>query len=685
MLILLALACTSDPALESAVDTFVQPTPFVMPEAWRPDITHYPRLHPHLDESGRAWVLARSERHPYKALLSRVRARAARNIANVSATDELYAPTAYSNADTAKAAAFIGWLDGDLELSNKALSSLEAMKTDASQLTEADDDIHLADALMSSATALDLLLGTEGLDATRLAAASANLAELAESTRFKYAEDLPQLHAVWRNNHASKTVAAVGMAALVLNTDPRAYQWMAYAQSEMLSLTEDMTDPATGIVDEGPYYHAYSAQTHLPFLLAYADLVTEDMPYPPVCALHPSDEACDEDFAADIGPLLYHPTVAAQHSWGVNIRMPDGTRFPFDDALLAGFFGGMLNDPVARWDWSQADALYLGNTLDLSMEALLRYDDEADQHPPDGDASVVTEHFAVLRSSWDADATAVFVNAEHGQPRDSGHEHEDEGSFALYAKGRFWALDPGYIKWAERDKVAHTEDHNLILVDGKGAPESSLLGGGGVDATLTDQGTEGSMEWVQVETAYAGAALQRRVVRAGDLVVVLDRVSSPGSHRYSWLLHGFAGGSSGGSAVLNDHGARWEHDSGAFDVVVAQSGTDPAASFVDAEHGLTYGNLQTHARYTLDGTGTDWAVAALLIPQSTSDEAPVVTVLQESPALLQVAALGQRVLIGSANTTSAWNATVCDGPLPDAGALVVLVDCEGAGATVLSW
>ena len=685
MLILLALACTSDPTPETAVDTFVEPTRFEMPDVWRADITHYPRLHPHLDESGRAWVLARSEREPYRTLLARVRSRARRNIADVSTTDELYAPTAYSNADTAKAAAFIGWLDSDPEASNKALAALEGMKTDASQLTEADDDIHLADALMSSATALDLLLGTEGLDADRLAAASTNVAELAESTRFKYAEDLPQLHAVWRNNHASKTVAAVGMAALVLNTDPRAYRWMAYAQSELLSLTEDMTDPATGIVDEGPYYHAYSAQTHLPFLLAYADLVTEDMPYPPVCTLHPSDEDCDEELAADIGPLLHHPMVQAQHAWGVDIRMPDGTRFPFDDALLSGFFGAMLNDPVARWDWSQADALYLGNTLDLSMETLLRYDDEADQHPPDGTASVVTEQFAVLRSDWSTDATAVFVNAEHGQPRDSGHEHEDEGSFALYARGRLWALDPGYIKWDERDKVAHTEDHNLILVDGKGAPKSSLLGGGGADAILTDQGTVGPLEWVQVETAYAGASLQRRVVRAGDLVVVLDRVSSTNSHRYSWLLHGFAGGSSGGSAVLTDHGARWEHDSGAFDVVTTHSGSEPAASFVDAEHGLTYGDLQTHARYTLDATATDWAVAAVLVPQSTSEAAPTVTVLQASPQLLQIDALGQHVLVGHAPQATSWNPTVCGTALPDTAAVVALADCEGAGATLLSW
>jgi hypothetical protein len=80
------------------------------------------------------------------------------------------------------------------------------------------------------------------------------------------------------------------------------------------------------------------------------------------------------------------------------------------------------------------------------------------------------------RTSWDADATAFAVKS--GPPEghraarflpavpewrmDSGHAHPDQGSFIIWAKGRYLTGDTGYAG------VPHARHHNTITIDGLG-------------------------------------------------------------------------------------------------------------------------------------------------------------------------------------------------------------------------
>lgn len=607
---------------------------FVMPAGWRVDITDYPRLHPHLDD--RALIADRVTREPYATLYARLIALSDRAPVDVSDATELDAPSAYHNADIARAAAFRAWLEDDDTYRDKAIAILTGMVSDVSLLSDFDQDIHLADAVVGFATAYDLLEGI-GLTAEERAAIRARMIELAETDYDYFAIRFGAIHEAFGGNHGTKTAAAMGMLALVLNHHPDAYRWMAYAVTQFHALEDGMTS-ADGVVNEGPFYHLYSAQTHLPFLLAYHDLSGGlAMDYPSACALR-GEDGCDLHTARSYPSPLTWDRITAQHEWGVRTRLPDGTRPPVDDAFLVGYYGGLLDDPVMRWDWLDAPAApYFSDwTVDLAMELLLRFDDQAPVSPPPWPPTqfLPDSGAAALRTGWGPDATVVFVTGESGMLRATGHDQEDSGSFSLYARGHYLLLDPGYIRYEDRDQVAHTESHNLYLVDGRGAPITTPTGSGGADGFVRNGIDTDDFDYVETGTAYAGMELLRRVAMVGDdWVVVADRVTAEAAHQYTFLLHGWAGGTDGGLATLTATGARWDRDGVRVDAAVFDDAGSDARGFTERPHGFVWGQAPTHQRLDVVATATDWSLMSVLVARDDGDPEVAVTELEVSGGL----------------------------------------------------
>lgn len=162
------------------------------------------------------------------------------------------------------------------------------------------------------------------------------------------------------------------------------------------------------------------------------------------------------------------------------------------------------------------------------------------------------------RSGWGDDATCVLFRC--GPPlghaatdklkqlddwlMNCGHVHPDIGSFWLYAKGEYLAVDTGYTarKW--------TDDHNTLLIDGKGqGADGSYWNERGVDYELFDEakidaveltdeyfyvsGEFGSVYTPQVE----GVHLRRTLVGAKDWVLVFDEMQSDEPHTLTWICH----------------------------------------------------------------------------------------------------------------------------------------------------
>lgn len=160
---------------------------------------------------------------------------------------------------------------------------------------------------------------------------------------------------------------------------------------------------------------------------------------------------------------------------------------------------------------------------------------------------------ATYRSSWiDPNALAVLLKCgPYGGHRlnelakgwvNVAHDHPDANHFMLWWQGQMWAIDDGYPKQTKAG-----ENHNLILVDGKGPTQR----GAGWLQPIDNMANMGKLKQVDykdgvfVARGEAAAyypqmqAMQRWLAVVGDrYVVVCDNLqSAQGPREYQWLLH----------------------------------------------------------------------------------------------------------------------------------------------------
>lgn len=114
---------------------------------------------------------------------------------------------------------------------------------------------------------------------------------------------------------------------------------------------------------------------------------------------------------------------------------------------------------------------------------ILWYDSSVPPEPPD--ARPTQHHFEnmgiyVWREDWGSDATYVFVKAGPPQGKHAlamgkfpgSHIDPDQGHFMIYSRGRWIAIDEGYID------IKSSAYHNVILIDSRGQlGESTSLAG----------------------------------------------------------------------------------------------------------------------------------------------------------------------------------------------------------------
>lgn len=160
---------------------------------------------------------------------------------------------------------------------------------------------------------------------------------------------------------------------------------------------------------------------------------------------------------------------------------------------------------------------------------------------------------ATYRTSWtDPNALAVLLKCgPYGGHRmnelaqgwvNVAHDHPDANHFMLWWQGQMWATDDGYPK-----QLKTGENHNLILVDGKGPTQR----GAGWLQPIPNMGSMGKIDKVDCRDGlfyargdatafYPGmTAVHRWLVVARDkYVVICDRLASDrGPREYQWLLH----------------------------------------------------------------------------------------------------------------------------------------------------
>ncbi len=603
--------------------------------AWHPEMKEYPRLL--LDRQG--WIAVRQkirdEDPEYTAMYQRVLSRADDTPREMP--EGVFNPSVLeTNGLIARGAALVGFISDNPLMTQKAAQMLLQVDVQLDLLPLADFDaatIHGGAAMVYFSQTYDLLAGFGQLADESLAACAQSLREMAER--------LYEYHVVspWRillhftqNNHNIRFASGIGMAGMTLNLLPEAAKYVNYAVTDTTYFLLDWQNCVGGCQAEGPNYLDYSAACYLPFYMAYHRFAQGlTYPYRVDCSnrLFPG---CEE-INVDVADPWVDSRLADVHRWRFSIVMPDGRAPNIDDANFACGYPALMaafhQDPPQMWIYTDSEKCRNAGTT-LSLEHLALMDQMPEPAPPDFGPTIMMEPAgqAILRDGWETGDFYALVIGEHGHARvhGMGHEQPDATSFIFYALGELFAIDSGYIEWEERWRVASAENHNLILVDGRG-PTTGLMGlGCDVDAYLSDLVDEDALKMVRVKSRYALTDVERLVGMIPESAFfTIDRAKPAFSRLLTWQFHANAGGSTDGVMTAGDGEALVERPDAVMKVHLASNLDGTQYETATREHGFTHGDIDTHEVFEASAQGEDALFISVEPVGLTEDNLPPVT------------------------------------------------------------
>ncbi len=522
-----------------------------------------------------------------------------------------------ANGETAQANATLAWLLEDEAAATKAASFLERLPTDFGNAGALDVHIRMPHVLMGYTNALDLLLGTPWLGASAAGRARGRILELAAGLYEAYVQgplrgamlQIPQ------NNYNVRTAAALAYVALAFPEADGAGEWASWAFGELAYLLgpDGHYLLPDGGVSEEPYYFNLSFAPALAVALAWRHRSGAGRWFASDCRTRSEHEAWADHGCEPGAPFLFDglPGLSAAAEWSLALRLPWGPRPPIGDGRYIGLTGGAVlgalnGDGALVWDWQteRFRPLDMRYSLDLIPHHLAWLDPALPSAPPAWSTRFFDDSgHAVFRSGWDPDARWLLLLAEPGDARRALHDHVDSTSFTLAAYGEYLLIDPGYYKpnMLANALTAQSPSHNVVLIEGRSAPDKGLLQDyGDADAALELTEAGERIQYAQARQSYQGTEVRRGVVFVRRrYFVVLDRLLAPGQppRAHAWRCHGNAGHEAGGRFELLDDGALWERTTAGVRLYLASSApglriTEPPFAQWQAPH---VDEMATHA------------------------------------------------------------------------------------------
>ncbi len=531
--------------------------------------------------------------------------------------------------------------------STRLRSLLLSMETEVSPVV--DEFQWRAVELMQYSTAYDYYRSVNGPDA----AIEQRLTDFANSALARLDQPI-----VARNNHTLKLAAALGHTGLMLRdasdwSAAPAGRWLEFACGHIEETMWAYQSDSSGVYgySEGPYYFRYAMMSLLPFFLTL--------------------DAETDGNGFSFGERHYGSPLRMQRwqrlfDWIAAIRMPDGTLPLFEDTYANTWFpelhilpGAAAGSAVAAWrDYdalgkplsSAATSAELTRTFDFRPEYLLNISFAKTQVSSAIPSAIMPDAgYAAFRGGWDANDLYFGLIGKHGiarthrSPMGSGHKHANEGAFILAAGGRQLAIEPGYHSSAARDSLVFARNHNVILVDGRGADSvsyGSFLFG--ADAFMTDtlSSTAGGM--TSISTAYQDAAITRSAyVLDSRFIVLRDELSSPFSREFTHQIHGNGSLDAGTfSFDTQSRSARWTSGAMGLSARVEAVEAVPVPRRDTELHAPGYKTFARHdvLRSTVSGNST--VFHSILLPHPASEEARFSAISADRHASVLTAASG---------------------------------------------
>ncbi|MHC4883704.1 MAG: hypothetical protein ACYTGH_01320 [Planctomycetota bacterium] len=236
---------------------------------------------------------------------------------------------------------------------------------------------------------------------------------------------------------------------------------------------------------------------------------------------------------------------------------------------------------------------------------------------------------AMLRSSWQENATCVNVLGQGRSHNIPDHTHADAGHFSLFTHGELLAYDTAYFNFDE-------DTHSVVLIDD--TPHCPSTQGNNYAGRFATTGRHELLDWVTVDAAAAkGCMWAERTVLfirgEGEIcyAVTLDNINvDNGMHNFKWQLQG------------NLH-CRIEVEEDQASVIGERARLDchfispDAEDFPTAPHSLKVWNddhehiqiwnkvPETNPRLVAEQEGPNCTLMAIVIPRALNQEALIVT------------------------------------------------------------
>jgi hypothetical protein len=416
----------------------------------------------------------------------------------------------------------------------------------------------------------------------------------------------PSWYAALRNNWGIRQYSGLGLAALTLADGVESYDpktWWDKSEKQMLAHFKSQITPVDGAWCESYSYIAYAADLYLPYAHARRRLTGDNW--------------------------LTNELIAKTHRWAVDVMLPDGLGPIFDDSNHSRFPFEQLtqnsdNPGLYKWAYMQADGTPAGIN---NVDAICNYDDSPEPKRPDDPPSRFLPEGGnmVFRSGWDKDAVYGLFLGEYGQARvnGGGHEHPDVTSFQIFAHGEWFLMDGGYGGWEDHKRVNTSDNHNLILVDGKGPVKLKIQGTdlwsfGDGKISEYEQTTE--IEKCRIDASYQGCDISRTVLffRYG-MFVIYDQVKSDKDHDYTWLYHMNAGFDTGNAYEETANGMIVQGKNADMSLEVYPEGEKAVFSTRSDEHAFRNGKFNQHVVREVKIKGRDVNMLSLINISAHSD------------------------------------------------------------------
>jgi hypothetical protein len=625
---------------------------------------------------------ARLQTWPYRGMFERVKVEARRPLLSPTAT--YTNETEGRNASVAKHAALVALLEGDRFMAARAIDAITRLQSNwtfGTSLGSADRFIRIVGFLQDALEGFDLIMGGGFATRTQRSRMEQALGDIAGKLHEMWVTGSGHLIVkVTQNNYNTKLSTTLGLAALMLDSDERREKWLRFAATESNRFYGDGVADANlylsaeGVCKEPPAYFNFGGRAAMPFAILYEYMVGPGATYDNDCSI--SVVGCKRE-ALTVDGILRSPLFRRAYEWMARIQQPDGRRPSIDEGCttdsppggaLWPYVTGGGGGELPLWDFvfaSRGDAIhdprwagYLLARADLARAPTAV--------PLRATQLLERSGQVIFRSGWSEDAIWAAVLGESGLMRSAVHNHADATSFQLYAFGEPLALDTGYFEppnmdsYTGRQMTVGPEAHNLILVDGKGAPSPGLYGAGDVEATIRGSFDADGLDYAEVHATYRQVAFTRGVLFASErYLVIADALEAGAAHAYTWRLHGFGGGSSirqnyeVGTLALGSDGAVWTRSLAKLKLVLDAttgrpaftSGTFPHefTSGWEGYHGYADGVIKTRA-----GAG-DAGFLAVVFPQRAALAFPKVAIQEalDGVACISVSGGGFRDLMAA--------------------------------------